>query len=260
MFFCFLLNQIVFAQETVFETLCKDLVQKREQLSLPTVSLDYKVNFSNIKNNEELIKQEIFFKDFLQKLKTISTKEFTLHELIRYSQLNYEFNLNLERIALEKKWNDTGRKIPEGGLHSMENYKEWYSYLVKFFTSVNITPEKVFEYGQSEVDKLKKEIAKTKTQLGFKTDGAYYRYLKSDTFFIADKDLILKKYAAIDSTVRKNYKTIFPEYEIPQIGCMEWPDAGPSTPPGIYLNRDNNAFGKDVFQFNFYGNFRIFGR
>ncbi|HWY10788.1 MAG TPA: DUF885 domain-containing protein [Bacteroidia bacterium] len=248
-----MLNQIVVSQETAFETLCKDFVKRHEHLSFSETVLDYKVNFSNIKNNEELAKQEIFFINFLQKLRSVSTKQLDLHELIRYSQLNYECNLNLERIALEKKWNDEGRKIPEGGLHSMENYKEWYSYLVKFFTSVNITPEKVFEYGQSEVDKLKKEIALTKTQLGFKTDEAYYAYLKSDTFFITDKNLILKKYAAIDSTVRKNYRSIFPEHEIPEIGCMEWPDAGPSTPPGIYLNRSNNPFGKDVFQFNFYG-------
>lgn len=135
----------------------------------------------------------------------------------------------------------------------MGNYKEWYSYLVKFFTSVNISPEKVFEYGQSEVDKLKKEISDTKKQLGFKSDEAYYSYLKSDTFYLSDKATILKRYASIDSTVRKNYKNLFPVYAIAEIGVMEWPEAGVNTPPGIYLNKDNNPYNKDVFQFNFYG-------
>jgi uncharacterized protein (DUF885 family) len=32
---------------------------------------------------------------------------------------------------------------------------------------------------------------------------------------------------------------------------MEWTDATVNTPPGIYLNRSQTAYGKDVFQFNF---------
>ncbi len=241
------------AQNTAFENLCKEFVKEQVHLDLAQTNLDYKINFQNIRDNFELVKQEAFYKSFSNKIKPIIKEKLNLHELIRLSQLQYECALNLERIALEKKWNDSGRKIPEGGLHSMENYKEWYSYLVKFFTSVNITPEKVFEYGQSEVDKLKKEISSTKTQLGFKTEEAYYAYLKKDTFYITDKTKILKRYASIDSTVRKNYKVLFPEYKIAEIGCMEWPDAGANTPPGIYLNKENNPYGKDVFQFNFYG-------
>jgi uncharacterized protein (DUF885 family) len=248
-----LMSFFTHAQNKSFEELTKEFVKDRGHLNLPEIGLDYKTNFSNIKNNEELSKQELFFKSYLEKTKAVSKEKLNLHELIRLSQLIYECNLNLERIALEKKWNDSGRNIPQGGLHSMENYKEWYSYIVKYFTSVNITPEKVFEYGQSEVDRIKKEIASTKDQLGFKSDEEFYNYLKKDTFFITDKNIILKKYAAIDSTVRKNYTTLFPEYNIPVIGVMEWPDAGPNTPPGIYLNNSNNPFGKDVFQYNFYG-------
>jgi len=42
--------------------------------------------------------------------------------------------------------------------------------------------------------------------------------------------------------------------DVPDIEFMTWPDAGPYTPPGIYLSEDDNAYGKAVFQFNFYGN------
>lgn len=242
-----------FAQNATLDNLSKEFVKERGSFNLPEMNLDYKLNFLSIKNNEDLKKQEAFYKSFSEKLKPVVKEKLNLHELIRLSQLKYECDLNLERIALEKKWNDAGRKVPEGGLHSLENYKEWYSYLIKYFTSVDITPEKVFEYGQSEVDKIKKEIALTKTQLGFKTDEDYYAYLKKDTFYISEKNKILKRYASIDSTVRKNYKVLFPEYKIPEVGCMEWPDAGVNTPPGIYLNKDNNPYGKDVFQYNFYG-------
>jgi uncharacterized protein (DUF885 family) len=251
LFYC--LSTQAIAQNAAFLNFSQDFIKEHSRLNLAEVGLDYKANFSNIKNNEELSKQELFFKNYQGKIKPILKENLNLHELIRLSQINYECSLNLERIALEKKWNNAGRKIPEGGLYAMENHKEWYSYLVKFFTSVNITPEKVFEYGQSEVDKLKKEIALTKTQLGFTNDERYYTFLKSDTFFLSDKNKILKRYAYIDSIVRKNYKVLFPEHQIAEVGCMEWPDAGANTPPGIYLNKENNPYGKDVFQFNFYG-------
>lgn len=241
------------AQSALLDNLSKEFVKERSSFDLPEMNLDYKLNFLSIRNNKELAKQEGFYKKFSDKLKPVTKENLTCHELIRLLQLKYECDLNLERITLEKKWNYAGRKVPEGGLHSMENYKEWYSYLIKFFTSVYITPEKVFEYGQAEVDKIKKEIENTKTQLGFKTDETFYAYLKKDTFYLTDKTTILKRYASIDSTVRQNYKTLFPEYNIPEVGCMEWPDAGPNTPPGIYLNKDNNPYGKDVFQYNFYG-------
>lgn len=249
LFFCV----TAFAQNAVFDDLCKEFVKEQGHLDRVETGLDYKINFQNIRDNYELAKQETFYKNFSEKIKPVIKEKLNLHELIRLSQLKYECDLNLERITLEKKWNDSGRKIPEGGLHTMENYKEWYSYLVKFFTSVNITPEKVLEYGQSEVDKIKKEILLTKAQLGFKSEEDFYTYLKKDTFFFTDKTKILKRYGSIDSTVRKNYKILFPEYKIAEIGCMEWPDAGVNTPPGIYLNKSNNPFGKDVFQFNFYG-------
>lgn len=241
------------AQNIAFLNLSKSFVTERAGLNLAEVELDYKVNFSNIKNQEELERQRLFFEDYRKKTNSVLKESLNSNELIRLAEIKYECDLNLERISLEKNWNDNGRKVPEGGLFSMENSKAWYSYLVKFFTSVTITPEQVFEFGQNEVKKIQQDIGLTKRQLGFKTDAAYYNYLKRDTFFISDKNIILKKYASIDSTVRENYKSLFPEYDIPEISCMEWPDAGPSTPPGIYLNRNNNPYGKDVFQFNFFG-------
>jgi hypothetical protein len=53
--------------------------------------------------------------------------------------------------------------------------------------------------------------------------------------------------------VRKHLSTFVGNVDLPPVYPMEWPDAGANTPPGIYLNRENNPYGKDVFEYNFYG-------
>jgi uncharacterized protein (DUF885 family) len=257
-YFCFLLLitgpfSLLLAQQENFTSFCSAFIKGYDELSIPATELDYKSNFNNIPGNEALAGQEDFFRSCSKKLELVNKKDLNKEELLRYAQLSYELSLNMERIALEKKWNDEGRKVPEDGLHSMSNYKEWYSYLVRYFTSVNISPEQVFEMGSSEVKKIQKEILTIQHTLGYTNENDFYKSLKNDTFYYSDKKQILAGYAKIDHTVRKNLKNLFLPNEINEIGVMEWPNAGPNTPPGIYLSKRDNAYGKDVFQYNFYG-------
>jgi uncharacterized protein (DUF885 family) len=240
------------AQTKKFTTLCNGFMNGYNTLNIPATDLDYKVNFSNIKSAIELQNQEKFFLGFAKQLYKFNTKKLSPEEKLRYSQLSYEVAINTERVALEKKWNAEGRITPENGLHQLSNYKDWYSYYIKHFTSVNITAEQVFAMGESEVKKIQQEIKNIETKLGYTDDELFYTYLHSDTFYLKDKEQILNAYAEIDKTVRKNLDKLFPTYKVPEIGVMEWPNASATTPPGMYLDKENNAYGKDVFQFNFY--------
>jgi uncharacterized protein (DUF885 family) len=251
--FTFIFFQQAQSQTTDFDSLCTSFMKGYNELAIPATDLDYKVNFGNIKNNNELNQQEAFFLDYSKRFSKLNTKKLNVENKFRYNQLKYETAINLERIVLEKKWNDEGRQIPENGLHQLSNYKEWYSYYIKLFTSVNITPEKVFEIGESEVERIQKEIKTIETKLGYSDDESFYKYLQSDTFYLKDKEQILNAYAVIDKTVRKNLDKLFPKYNVPEIGVMEWTNATATTPPGMYLDKANNAYGKDVFRYNFYG-------
>jgi len=241
------------AQKTDFKKFCAEFIKEYKALEIPATGLDYKNNFGNIQNKEQLEKQQLFFVSQGKILQQVEEKNLNAEEKLRYKQLNYEIVMNLERIALEKNWNDEGRKIPENGLHSLPNYKEWYSYYIKHFTSVNISPEEVFAMGLSEVKKIQSEIKSIQTALGFKDEESFYKYLGNNSFYLKDKDSIQLAYAEIDKTVRKNLEKMFPKNDVVEIGVMEWPDSGPNTPPGIYLGKKDNAYGKDIFQYNFYG-------
>lgn len=222
-------------------------------LSLPELAYDYHEYFQSIPSEEALKQQQHFFIKEQSLLKDYDRSSLKSKELIDYDHISYEVDFNLQRISLEQQWIGEGRKIPSGGLHELSNYKDWYAFFVKKYTSTEITPEAVFTMGQSEVSRVKSEITRIRLQLGFTDSTAFYNHLKSAEFFLTDKDKIVARFLAIDKTVRNNLKNFVGKVDLPEIFPMEWPDAGPNTPPGIYLNHEFNAYGKDVFQYNFYG-------
>ena len=251
LFFLFYCLQI-HTQNKAFTKLCNGFMDGYDALDIPSTDLDYKVNFAKIKNAKELEEQELFFVEYFNKIILQDVKKLSQEEKLRFAQLKYEVTINLRRIELEKKWDTEGRIIPQNGLHSMHDYRQWYSYYIRHFTSINITPEQVFEMGESEVKRIQLEIKTIQNKLGYTDDEAFYKHLQNDTFYFKDKKQVLAAYAEIDNTVRKNLYKLFPKYDVPEIGVMEWPDASVNTPPGMYLDKDNNPYLKDIFQFNFY--------
>ena len=233
----------------VFE---KEFIHGYIELNIPGPTYDYREYFNSIPGLELLTKQEHFFLDQKSALGNYNRNLLKPEEIIAYDQVQYETDFNLQRISLEKEWISKGRKIPSQGLHELSNYKAWYSFFVKEYTSTNITPEEVFAFGQSEVSKVKSEIKRIQLELGFTDSTTFYRFLKGDTFSITNKKVLMEGFAAIDQKVRIHLPSFAGTADLPPVYPMEWPDAGANTPPGIYLNHENNPYGKDVFQFNFY--------
>jgi uncharacterized protein (DUF885 family) len=97
------------------------------------------------------------------------------------------------------------------------------------------------------------EIDKIRASLGFNDRASFYKHLQNDSFYITDKQKLIDAFRSADTRVRKNLDGFVEVADVPAIEPMEWPGAGANTPPGIYLNHSQNAYGKDVFQFNFYG-------
>lgn len=249
----FILFLVAVNAQSNFAGLVNNYIKGYEKLGIAPTELDYKTNFKNIKSIKEVLQQQTFFIDFEKQLAKVNVKKLSAQEKFRYKQLQYEVSHNIQRTALEKKWNEEGRNIPADGLNSLPDYKDWYAYYIKHFTSVNITPEEVFELGQNEVKKVQQELKNLQTKLGFSNEESFYNYLQNDTFYLKDKQQVLDAYAQIDKNVRKGIFVLYPSENIPEVAVMEWPGATAQTPPGIYQDIDNNSYGKDVFQFNFYG-------
>lgn len=228
--------------------------EKYIQMNIPSFEYDYRNYFNSISSMENLNNQEEFFIGVKSDLYGYSKDMLKSEERIIYDHLDYEIKFNLQRISLEKLWVKDGRKIPVAGLYELENRQSWYDYFIKKFTGLNITPEEVLQTGLQEVSKIKKEMDKIRIELGFSDSNVFYKYLQSDTFFIRDKQELFKAFNQADSAIIKNLPAFIGDIEIPKVYPMEWNDAGPNTPPGIYLNHTDNPYNQDVFLFNFYGN------
>jgi uncharacterized protein (DUF885 family) len=64
------------------------------------------------------------------------------------------------------------------GISAIPNGKEYYAYLAKSWTTTTMTPDAIFELGQQEVARIRGEMEKVKTQVGFKGDlKAFFKHV-----------------------------------------------------------------------------------
>jgi len=80
---------------------------------------------------------------------------------------------------------DYRRKAPEAvGLAQYPGGKEYYAWLVKYHTALDLTPEEVHAIGIKEVEKINCEMDRVQTALGFKGKRSEFRdSLKKDSRF-----------------------------------------------------------------------------
>jgi uncharacterized protein (DUF885 family) len=236
-----------------FSVFVAKFIKDYEHLHLPAFTFDYRDFFASVPSGEDLVLQNNFFDKKKEELRMYDRSKLDHKQKMLYDNIDYEIEFNLQRIRLEKEWVREGRKVPVGGLHGLVNFKDWYVFFIRKYTGLDMTAERVMELGKKEVERVKAEILKLRTQLGFKDSISFYTHLRSDEFYLTNKDLIIKEFSKIDSTVRKNLSKLVGQVNVPPVYPMEWPDAGANTPPGIYLSEADNPYGKHVFQFNFYG-------
>lgn len=100
-------------------------------------------------------------------------------------------------------------------LSAVPGGKEEYAFMVRSWTTTNLTPEEVFNIGQREVARILKEIEIIKQQVGFKGDlKAFYKYLSTDkkfTPFKEDQDVVNafnKIYETIKPNLAKDFSVV----------------------------------------------------
>ncbi len=85
------------------------------------------------------------------------------------------------------------------GLSELPNGKKWYAYLVKSYTTTAMTPEEIFNVGESEVKRIRGEMEKVIKETGFKGDfAAFSEFLRTDPqFYFAKAEDLLQTYRDI---------------------------------------------------------------
>lgn len=206
-------------------------------------SLDFRERLAAVPSDDVLARQAAFFQDQRQRLANVDTTRASAEQTLLLDLARYEVNYQTDRIALERRWIQAGRPMPTTGVHTLPDHESWYGILVRRFTGYERTPAELMAFGEDEVARCHREIERLRVQLGKHA---------VEEGWITDKPEVLRRFAAIDSTVRSRLAGFVAVADVPPVQAMEWPDAGPYTPPGIYLSKDDNAYGTAVFLFNFF--------
>lgn len=74
--------------------------------------------------------------------------------------------------------------LPKGrssaGIGNYENGKEWYQYMIKKYTTTDMNADEIHQLGLSEVARLRSEMEKVKTQIGFEGDlKSFFDYVRN---------------------------------------------------------------------------------
>ncbi|MGH9916316.1 MAG: DUF885 family protein, partial [Pyrinomonadaceae bacterium] len=98
------------------------------------------------------------------------------------------------------------------GLSALPKGKERYEYLVKFYTTTNLTSEEIFRIGLNEVSRIKGEMEGVKEQVGFKGDlKAFFEHLRTDPKFYpftSDQE-VLNAYSVIEARMQPYLPKLF---------------------------------------------------
>jgi uncharacterized protein (DUF885 family) len=97
------------------------------------------------------------------------------------------------------------------GLSNVPNGKEYYRFLVRYHTTMNVTPEEIHQIGLKQIEEINQELDKIRKSLNFNGDlAAFRKSLKSDPkFFPKTPDEIGSKLMEYISRIEPELKKYF---------------------------------------------------
>jgi uncharacterized protein (DUF885 family) len=98
------------------------------------------------------------------------------------------------------------------GFSAMPEGKEEYTFLTKFWTTVDMSPDTIYNTGLKEVARIRTEMEKVKTEVGFKGDlKAFFDFVNTDKKLFPYKtpDEVLDGYRNIETRMQPQLKKLF---------------------------------------------------
>ncbi|MBL7773788.1 MAG: DUF885 domain-containing protein [Chitinophagaceae bacterium] len=98
------------------------------------------------------------------------------------------------------------------GLSSLPNGLAMYQFLAKNYTTTTLTPDSIYQLGLNEVARLRTEMEKIKTQVGFSgTLAEFFEHINADPQFYIFKTPkeVLDSFRSVQNTITPNLKTMF---------------------------------------------------
>jgi uncharacterized protein (DUF885 family) len=126
---------------------------------------------------------------------------------------------------------------PQAGIWQMKGGDKIYEYLARDYTTTNLTPKEIHEKGLSEVARIRAEMEKIKTQVGFKgTLQEFFTFLRTDSkFFYKTPEELLNAYRATTKRIDPELVKVFRTFPRMPYGVVPIPDKiAPDTTTAYY--------------------------
>ena len=163
-------------------------------MDLPRLVLDYTENLSNIQSKKAVLKQEKIFNELETSLNQINTLGLSENEMLDFYLMKYEIALNKFRISLEKRWNEEKPdSISNNCIADVPNGPMLYTYFLKKWIDVTVTPELMYDFGLEEIQRVKKNMKNIQVASGMDS-LSFRKHLENPDFFYNDPKAILKAY------------------------------------------------------------------
>lgn len=145
--------------------------------------------------------------------------------------------------VFEKEYLPNCRNV--AGISSVPGGDDYYRYLIRFFTTTDMTAQEIYDLGLSEVERIQGEMRDIIEDVGFSGDfKAFLEYLRNEPRFYAKSvDELLGRAALISKTAEgasPRFFSVLPRgtYSIkanPNRGTFYMPSSGDGTTAGIYF-------------------------
>lgn len=114
------------------------------------------------------------------------------------------------KTYLQREYLPASRK--SAGIDALPDGKAYYSFLIKLYTTTNMTADEVFALGKSEVDRISAEMEAIKTQVGFKGDlKAFFDHLRQRKQLMpfTKPEQVIANFNAIHEKMKPNLAKLF---------------------------------------------------
>ncbi|HLM00408.1 MAG TPA: DUF885 domain-containing protein [Pyrinomonadaceae bacterium] len=143
----------------------------------------------------------------------------------------------------------------QAGIWQMKNGDKIYEFLARDYTTTAMTPKEIHEKGLAEVARIRAEMEKIKTQVGFKgTLPEFFQHLRTDPkFFYKTPEELLNAYRAISKRIDPELVRVFRTLPRSPYGVIPIPDKiAPDTTTAYYNSPSADGSRPGYYYVNLY--------
>jgi uncharacterized protein (DUF885 family) len=141
------------------------------------------------------------------------------------------------------------------GIWQRPDGAEYYAFLARSYTTTDLTPQQIHEKGLAEVARIRAEMEKIKTRVGFKgTLQEFFQHLRTDEkFFYKTPAELLNAYRAMSKEIDPNLTKVFRTLPRTPYGVTAIPDKiAPDTTTAYYNSPAADGSRPGLYYVNLY--------